>query len=178
MLSDLRHWPLGIEESQEKLAMKTQPIKDATNCPNAHQTDRRVRVHYNQKLWVYFLIECRDHRHTWCDCGICSKYRAPLNPWIMHRLTRISLKYHLPSTGKLWTSISNMIRTILPCKYRRAHLPPTPKPMHAMRQENATKFGAPPAANPKRPAMNNVIFHSHIKELSQRTFQCTTYIER
>jgi hypothetical protein len=48
MLSDLGHRPFGIDASQEKLAMKTQPIKDDTNCPSAHQTERRVKVHYSR----------------------------------------------------------------------------------------------------------------------------------
>jgi hypothetical protein len=48
MLPDFWHWPFGIEESQEKLPIKTQPIKDAINCPIAHQTERRVKVHYSK----------------------------------------------------------------------------------------------------------------------------------
>jgi hypothetical protein len=50
MLADVAHWPLGIDGLQEKLAMKPQLIKDATNCPNAHQTDRRVKVHYGPEI--------------------------------------------------------------------------------------------------------------------------------
>src|SRR6266550_2051767 len=38
------------------------------------------------------------------------------------------------------------------------YFPPTPNPTQATREAYATKFGAPPAAIPKTPARNNVIY--------------------